>query len=103
MPFFQSYKNSLFHKLLLGFLLVGFFPFLVLYLYTIILAEDRLADKIISEQNVQAQIIIDSIDSYFISLQKEIRFISRLDLMDDIIADDLDKRISHLLIQKKRI
>ena len=101
MPFFQSYQNSLFKKLLLGFLFVGFFPFLVLYLYTIILAEERLVDKTIAEQNIQAKIIINSINAYFISLQKEIRFISKLDLMDDIIADDLDKRISHVLLQKK--
>jgi len=101
MPFFKSHQNSLFKKLLLGFLFVGFFPFLVLYLYTIILAEERLVDKTIAEQNIQAKIIINSINAYFISLQKEIRFISKLDLMDDIIADDLDKRISHVLLQKK--
>jgi len=97
----MSYKKSLFKKLLLAFLVVGFIPFILLYIYTIYWAEDKLVNKIINEQAIQAQIIIENISSSLTSLKKEIRFISQLDMMDDIIAEDLDKRISRLLTQKK--
>lgn len=100
MSFFSSYKHSLFYKLLLSSLITGFLPFLLLFIYTVYLAERQMEKNIIQEQKIQANIIINNIDSYLSSLQKEIRFIAKLDIMNDIITDDLDKRIARLLIQK---
>lgn len=98
---FNSYRNSLQKKLLLAFIGVGFFPFILFFIYTIYWAEQKIINKIIDEQSIQAQHIVDTIDSHINSLMKEIRFMAKLDLMDDIIADDLDRRVSRLLLQKK--
>ncbi|MBU0721269.1 HAMP domain-containing protein [bacterium] len=95
------YKKSLYRKLLFAFILVGFFPFVILYIYTMYWGEEKIVNKIINDQYIQAQKIIDVIENHITSLDKEIKFISKLDLMDDIIAEDVDKRIARLLIQKK--
>jgi len=98
---FSIYKTSLYKKLLLAFIFVGFFPFLLFYIYAIYWGEEKIVNKLISDQFIQAQKIIDVIDNHLSSLDKEVRFISKLDLMDDIVAEDIDKRIARLLTQKK--
>lgn len=95
------YKISLHNKLLSAFIIVGFFPFLIFYIYAIYWGEEKIVNKIINDQFIQAQKIIDVIDNHLSSLDKELRFISKLDLMDDVVAEDIDKRIARLLIQKK--
>lgn len=97
----ESMMGSLYRKLIVAFIAVGFFPFLIFFIYSISLSQQKIIDKIIVDQNIEAQRIIDSIHSHLEVLQKEIRFISSLDLMDDIIAEDIDKRISRLLTQKQ--
>ena len=103
MPFkiVAFFQNSLYRKLLVAFVVVALFPYLLFFLYTLYYGEQKIVEKIIADQNIQAQNIIDSIESHLLVLQKEIDFLASLDLMDDIIAEDIDKRISRLLSQKK--
>ncbi|WP_457746173.1 ATP-binding protein [Sulfurimonas sp.] len=99
---FKLNKLSLYQKLLLLFLLIGLFPFFLFYIYVIYWAEDKIIVKIIKEQHAQAQRVVDNIDNHLLALYDELFFLSEIDIMDDIIANDIDKRIARVLLQKKK-
>ncbi len=95
------FNRTLYNKLLLAFIVVGFLPFFIFYLYIIYWGEETITQRLIDEQSIQLQKIVDNVNNHILSLEKELKFISQLDLMDDIISEDIDKRIARLLIQKK--
>ena len=97
---FNFLNKSLRNKLLVIFIAVGFVPFLTLLLYTLFLSETKIVNKIVVEQSDQTQIVMKLIDNNLLSLNNEIKFIASLDIMDDILAEDIDKRIARLLTQK---
>ncbi len=92
--------KSLRNKLLISFLGVGVLPFVFLLIYSLYLGEEKIVNKIITEQFTRANVVMHLIQTHLNSLKKEVKFISSLDLMDDILADDIDKRISILLRKK---
>ena len=94
-------KKSLKNRLLFSFLFIGFLPFVIFLAYTLILSETQIVKKLIADQHHQVSVIDKLIDTHLNSLSKEISFLSRLEIMDDILAEDIDKRISRLLKQKK--
>jgi len=98
---FNLFHTSLRNKLLVSFIFIGLLPFVILLSYTLFLSENKIVNKSIKEQFSRANEIVSLIDNHIISIQKELDFISSLDLMDDILADDIDKRIS-ILLSKKR-
>ncbi|MDP2893770.1 MAG: hypothetical protein Q8N78_05315, partial [Sulfurimonas sp.] len=98
---FDFFKKSLRNKLLSIFIVVGFLPFLTLLIYTLFLSETKIVNKTIGEHLERTKVVIKLIDNHLESLTKEVRFLSSLDLMDDLLAEDIDKRISRLLTQKK--
>jgi hypothetical protein len=53
------------------------------------------------DQSSRTQSAVKLLDKHLESLSKELDFLSSLELMDDILADDIDRRISRLLSQKK--
>jgi signal transduction histidine kinase len=93
-------KNSLRTKLLISFIGVGVLPFIILLLYTLALGESKIVNKITAEQFTRADVVINLMQSHLKSIQKDVIFLSSLELMDDILADDIDKRIS-ILLEKK--
>ncbi len=97
---FNSFKKSLRNKLLILFMLIGFVPFLTLLAYTIFLSETKIVNKIILEQTDRTRNVQRLIDKHIHSLIKEVDFLSSLDVMDDLLLKDIDKRIARLLIQK---
>ena len=94
------FKKSLRNRLLLMFMSIGFVPFLTLLAYTIFLSETKIVNKTVVEQLERTDVVIKLIDNHIDSLIKEVKFLSSLDLMDDLLAEDIDKRISRLLIKK---
>ncbi|MBW6488096.1 hypothetical protein [Sulfurimonas sp.] len=100
---FDFLKKSLRNKLLSIFIVIGFLPFLTLLIYTLFLSETKIVNKTINEHLERTKVVIGLINNHLESLTKEVRFLSSLDLMDDLLAEDIDKRISRLLTQKKRI
>ncbi|MBA3026338.1 MAG: HAMP domain-containing protein [Sulfurimonas sp.] len=94
------FQRSLRNKLLVVFIAIGFLPFITLLVYTIFLSESRIVDKTVVEQLERTQSVLKLINNHLTSLSKEVNFISSLDLMDDLLADDIDKRVSRLLTQK---
>lgn len=97
---FRKIEKSLRLKLLLGFIFVGILPLIILLSYILFLSETRIVKQTMSEQFTQADNIAHLMYTHLTNLQKEVRFIASLDLMDDIVADDIDKRISRLLVKK---
>ena len=97
---FDFFHQSLRNKLLVAFITIGFFPYLLFLTYTIFLSETKIVNKTVLEQYNRADMVIKLMDNHLHALSKEVVFLSKLDLMDDLLADDIDKRISRLLTQK---
>lgn len=97
---FNFFQKSLRNKLLVTFIAIGFLPFLTLLLYTLFLSETKIVNKIVTEQFDRTNSVIKLIINHIDSLSKEVNFIGSIDVMDDILADDIDKKISRLLTQK---
>ncbi len=97
---FKVLKNSLRTRLLISFIGIGLVPFLILLIYTLYLSETKIVNKLIIEQHEKTTAIIKRIESHLQHLHKELIFLNSLDLMDDLIADDMDKRVSRLLGKK---
>ncbi|MDD3476441.1 MAG: ATP-binding protein [Sulfurimonas sp.] len=95
------FRKSLRNKLLFIFIIIGFLPFLTLLVYTLFLSESKIVNKIIIEQLDRTKVVIKLIDNHLNALSKEVIFLSSLDLMDDLLAEDIDKRVSRLLTQKE--
>ncbi len=94
------FQRSLRNKLLLALIAIGFLPFISLLIYTLFLSEAKIVNKTISEQLNRTKVVIELIGSHINSVEKEVEFLSSLDLMDDLLVDDIDKRISRLLTKK---
>ncbi len=93
-------KKSLRSRLFLSYLSVGFIPFFALLLYVVFLSETKIVNNTIHEQLQRTDVVIKLIDKHINSLKKEVSFLSSLELMDDMLAEDIDKRISRLLTKK---
>ena len=97
---FDFLKTSLRNRLLSIFIAIGFLPFFTFLIYTLFLSETKIVNKIVVEQLERTKVVVKLINNHINSLQKEVNFLSSLDLMDDLLAEDIDKRISRLLTQK---
>jgi class 3 adenylate cyclase/HAMP domain-containing protein len=63
---------------------------------------DKYYDNTQQEMKTQLFLNVERIEQYFTTLQRDMLFISRLDVMNDIFSKDVDRRISNLLEEKKR-
>jgi len=99
---FDFIKKSLRNKLLLTFLLIALFPFVILLIYTIFLSETKIVNQVVNEQFVKITTVSRLIENHLNALEKEVKFLASMDLMDDILAEDIDKRISILLSKKAK-
>jgi len=98
---FKFFNTSLRNKLLVSFIFIGLIPFVILLSYTLFLSETKIVKQTIKEQFNRADEVAILIDSHIVSIKHELDFISSLDVMDDMLAEDIDKRIS-ILLNKKR-
>ncbi len=94
-------KTLLYKRLFIGFFLVALVPFFILLYYTYEQNRAALVQKahfIHSKKLEQMKLLIFQDMN---EIQREAAFISSLPIMDDIISNDIDKRIMEL-IEKKR-
>jgi len=96
------FQKSLRNKLLITFIFIGFLPFVTLLIYTIFLSESKIVNKIVNEQFNKISSISQQINNNIESLTKEVKFMASLDVMDELLSDDIDKKISRLLAQKSK-
>lgn len=87
-------------KLLVMFIAIGILPFLTLLFYVIYLSQSSMIEKLIVEQFEKTDSVARFIDNRLTSFANEIKFLSALDVMDDLLVEDIDKRVSRLLTQK---
>lgn len=97
---FNFFQNSLRKRLFTAFIGIGLVPFLTLLAYILYLSQTKIAEKLVVEQLEKTKVIVKRIDSHLDRLRKEVLFLSSLDLMDDLLAEDIDKRVSRLLSKK---
>jgi len=88
-------------KLRMALFAIGFFPFVFILIYIHNLGEEKILDDTLTIHHTQMHMIKKSIESQILSLGKELKFLASLDMMNDMIVDDVDKRIAQLLLHKK--
>jgi len=93
--------KSLKTKLIIALFAIGFLPYLFIMFYSLNLGQQKIIESITSTQYVQMSKVKERVEEQLVSLRKEMLFLSGLDLMNDMIVNDIDKRISQLLIQKQ--
>ncbi len=89
-------------KLQIALFAIGFLPFLVMLVYIHNLGEKRLLDNALETYHIQIHETRQRIGEELLSLGKEIHFLASLDIMDDMIVGDVDKRIRQILLQKEK-
>lgn len=89
-------------KTILLFLGAGLIPYLAVVFFIVFKTETEHFEKIKKEQQLSLDLAATRIATQIESLHKELRFIAKLDVMDDIISADIDRRIANILIAKKK-
>ena len=98
----KIFHRSLRLKLLIMMIGIGFFSFGSLLLYTIFLSETKILKQIVIKEEQKRDNVAQLIQHEVSSLQKEVDFLASLDVMEDILAEDIDKRIARVLMQKAK-
>ena len=80
---------------------VSLIPYIFLMIYMGNAFQDRYHAQTQHEMDTQLHLTIETIDRYLSTLKRDMLFISRLDIMNDIYSKDVDRRISKLLETKK--
>ena len=97
--FFKMFR-SLKSRLLMTLIIVGLLPLVILLSYSLFLSQKKMTHQIIQEEYERSHVIVRLIESDLDALQREVAFLGKLDVMDDILVEDLDQRIVRLLDQK---
>ncbi|MDM5271585.1 HAMP domain-containing sensor histidine kinase [Sulfurovum sp. zt1-1] len=101
----MSYMNllpkTLKNKLLIALFTIGFLPYLLILLYSHHLGEKKILEDTLTTYHTQLDQTKKKIDQELNYLKKEVHFLASLDLMNDMIVEDIDKRIAKLLEQKQ--
>jgi len=98
----KSIHSSLRNRLILTFIFIGFLPVALFVIYMLFLSQNKIVQKSIVEEYEQIEQIEQIIDMHLYQIKKEVIFLSTLELMDDVVTEDLDKRITRLLEQKAK-
>lgn len=94
-------KLSFKSRLLAGFAVAAYLPFLLLLAYIDYTNRQVLVNKISTRQAAMLENIKQSIEIDVEQLEREGRFIASLGIMNDLVISDADKRIQKLLELKK--
>jgi class 3 adenylate cyclase/HAMP domain-containing protein len=89
-------------KTILLLIFLSLAPYLVTTIYLGNAYHNDFEKRIRDDMGYQLDVTIDRLDQHIRNLQKDLRFIASLDIMNDILTGDLDKRISNLLLLKKQ-
>lgn len=91
------FRKSLQHRLLAAFLLIGTIPYLFIMLYFSYWGRSSIIEEQRARYLHQATQSRQLIQSRLEQLKREVSFLSQLEIFDDMIAMDVDHRISRLL------
>ncbi len=88
-------------KTILLFLLTSLVPYLLVIVYIIHNTKNEVIDQLNRDIDFSLELVGERLDNELEALEKEFVFIAKLDIMDDIVSLDIDRRITNLLKQKK--
>jgi len=88
-------------KTILLILSVSLIPYILLMLYAGNILRNEYRKNAQNEMQTQLQLSVNRIEQYLQTLKSDMEFVVGLDTMNDIFSLDLDRRISHLLEEKK--
>jgi class 3 adenylate cyclase/HAMP domain-containing protein len=88
-------------KTILLFLTTSLIPYLLTITYILYSTKQELTTQINKDLDFNLELISKQLDSQIDGVYKDFLFISKLDMMDDIMSMDIDRRITNLLISKK--
>lgn len=77
-------------------------PYIITMFYIGNLLRETYNQNVMQEMHTQLSLTTKSIDQYLQTLQNDMDFMAKLDVMNDIVTGDLDRRISTLLAEKKK-
>lgn len=83
--------------LTLGFFLTALLPLLIVTLLTFYQARTVLRDEIERDMQIRAAAAIGAVDNMMFERMQNVASWSRLDVMNEVRIDDVDKRLSHFL------
>lgn len=88
-------------KIVFLILAVSLIPYFFVMSYFANSLREKYYKNTIVEMNTQLNLSVQRIEQYFDTLQRDMLFMSRLEIMNDIYSKDVDRRISNLLEGKK--
>ena len=94
--------KTLKRQLQLTLFIVGFFPYLFILIYIHNLGEEKILSDTLAMRHIELHRVKEHIEDQLLHISREAEFLASLDMMNDIIIGDIDRRITQLLIQKKR-
>ena len=88
-------------KTILLFLAVSLIPYALTMFLVGNSFRQELSDSAKQEMNTQLRISVERIDQHLQTLQNDMAFLAKSDIMNDLYTQDLDRRISNALLSKK--
>lgn len=89
-------------KIRLALFLVSFMPFVLVVVYLQKTGKTRIIDDAVKQYSVQVHQVATGVSKEIEGMKKELRFLASLDMMNDMLVGDVDKRIAGLLQHKCR-
>ena len=102
MKIINKIKSSLHLKILVAFLVIGIIPYFLITLYFFYLGKENLLKQELQTYTLQAKQTKSLLQNRLTQLQEEVVFLSKLELFDDMISNDIDHRISRMLELKSK-
>jgi len=83
-------------------LFVSLVPYILIMLYAGNFLREKYYTNTTKELQTQLSLSVDRIEQYLQTIKRDMKFITHLDIMNDIYSQDIDHRISNLLEDKKK-
>ncbi len=88
-------------KLFIALFFLSLFPYVIISFFVFKNEETILRENIKNQQIQNLDLVKRNIEDYFLSLKRNLRFWSKAQILDDLLTDDIDKRIQIFLDQIK--
>jgi signal transduction histidine kinase len=95
-------SRRFFTKLLLGFLVVGIFPYAWLLYFSYDESKRVVMDQIRNNLQSSIKVLIKKLESDIENIESDLQFLAHLELLDETLSSDADKQIQKLLEQKQK-
>jgi class 3 adenylate cyclase/HAMP domain-containing protein len=88
-------------KTILLILSVSLIPYAIVMLFVGASLKKEYRENTLSEMQTQLKLNVEKIEQYLETINRDMKFMAKMDVMNDIYSQDIDKRITYLLEEKK--